>query len=222
MGQIALQVPVSGLPNSTEDPRIVSDFTAIQTLLNGGIDATNIAPGAAIEDSKLGPIAASATWKVYQRASALIVSPFAPGSTYIYTPAGLVVSGSSASVAPVMFTLNSIVDAVPTGRTIQVRVQLVVATNAIAPAITLTTGMYPLGFGGASGTFVATVGALFGTLNTALASPAANTYTSAISAPVVITAANNNNAYGFGLTASAVQTSGSTIAFTAELHARYV
>lgn len=42
MSQIALQIPQSGALNATEDPKIASDMTMLQNVINGGIDATNI------------------------------------------------------------------------------------------------------------------------------------------------------------------------------------
>jgi hypothetical protein len=45
MGQIALQIPVTNNPNSTEDPKVASNFSTIQTWANGNVDLTNLAPG---------------------------------------------------------------------------------------------------------------------------------------------------------------------------------
>ena len=48
MTLLSLSIPQAGLPNSTEDPKIASDLSAIMTWANGGIDATNLAPGSGI------------------------------------------------------------------------------------------------------------------------------------------------------------------------------
>lgn len=53
MGTISLQVPVSGQPNSTEDPKIASDMTTIQTVINGNIDTNNVSPTAGITATQL-------------------------------------------------------------------------------------------------------------------------------------------------------------------------
>ena len=42
MGQISLQIPQVGQPDSTEDPKVASDLTTIQTVINGNLDATNL------------------------------------------------------------------------------------------------------------------------------------------------------------------------------------
>lgn len=49
MGQIALQIPTVGQPNATEDPKIASDFTTIQNVINGNIDHGNLATGVVLE-----------------------------------------------------------------------------------------------------------------------------------------------------------------------------
>lgn len=42
MGLITLQTPIVGVANASEDPKIASDLTILQTLLNGNIDITNL------------------------------------------------------------------------------------------------------------------------------------------------------------------------------------
>lgn len=42
MGQISLALPTVGQLNQTEDPKIPSAFTTIQTVINGNLDATNL------------------------------------------------------------------------------------------------------------------------------------------------------------------------------------
>ena len=55
MGLITLQVPVVGQPDATEDPKIASDMTILQTLLNGNLDTNNLSPNANITASQLAP-----------------------------------------------------------------------------------------------------------------------------------------------------------------------
>src|ERR1700756_5006204 len=42
MGSISLSIPQNGQPNLTEDPKVASDLTVIQTVVNGNLDASNI------------------------------------------------------------------------------------------------------------------------------------------------------------------------------------
>jgi hypothetical protein len=43
MATISLQIPAVGNPNTTEDPKIASNFTVLETLLNGNLDTENLA-----------------------------------------------------------------------------------------------------------------------------------------------------------------------------------
>lgn len=45
MGQISLQIPQLGQPVSSEDPKIASDLTTLQNVINGSIDASNVTAG---------------------------------------------------------------------------------------------------------------------------------------------------------------------------------
>ena len=45
MPPVSLQIPQVNQPDATEDPKIAADFTTLQTLLNGNLDADNIAAG---------------------------------------------------------------------------------------------------------------------------------------------------------------------------------
>lgn len=54
MGTISLQIPVLSSPNSVEDPKIISDFTTLQTLVNGNIDQNNVSPTAVFPSANLG------------------------------------------------------------------------------------------------------------------------------------------------------------------------
>lgn len=47
MGIISLSIPQVGLPNSTEDPKIASDFNTIMTWANGNVDLTNLSASVA-------------------------------------------------------------------------------------------------------------------------------------------------------------------------------
>jgi hypothetical protein len=44
MGTISLQVPTVGQPDTTEDVKVANNFTTIQTVINGNLDTTNLAP----------------------------------------------------------------------------------------------------------------------------------------------------------------------------------
>jgi hypothetical protein len=53
MGQINLGLPIPGQPDSSEEAKIPSDFTIIQTLVNGNLDTNNLSPTAGIVPGQL-------------------------------------------------------------------------------------------------------------------------------------------------------------------------
>lgn len=53
MGTINLQIPQLNFPNSSEDPKIASDLTTIQTVINGGLDHNNLNASAGITFGQL-------------------------------------------------------------------------------------------------------------------------------------------------------------------------
>jgi hypothetical protein len=54
MGTISLSIPQSGVVNSSEDPKVASDLMTLQTLVNGNLDASNLAPGAFLRNRNTG------------------------------------------------------------------------------------------------------------------------------------------------------------------------
>lgn len=53
MALIDLTLPTAGLPNSTEDPKVVTALSTIEAAINGDLDDTNIAASADINGNKL-------------------------------------------------------------------------------------------------------------------------------------------------------------------------
>ena len=47
MGQISLNIPQVGLPDTTEDVKVANNFTTLQNAINGNIDSTNLSATAA-------------------------------------------------------------------------------------------------------------------------------------------------------------------------------
>lgn len=53
MGTISLSLPILGQPDTTEDVKLINALTAIQTVINGNLDATNLSATAAVARSQL-------------------------------------------------------------------------------------------------------------------------------------------------------------------------
>ncbi len=51
MTQISLETPEIGKPDKTEDPKIITCFTTIQTAINGNLDSTNLKPASVTGES---------------------------------------------------------------------------------------------------------------------------------------------------------------------------
>jgi len=85
MGTLILQTPQLGQSDATEEAKVASDFTTIQTWANGGIDTNNLAARAGITTSQLatgssGP--AAGTFSAWRRAALSIPN----GSTLTAIP----------------------------------------------------------------------------------------------------------------------------------------
>ena len=61
MGLISLSLPVVGNQNYTEDPKVTTALSTIQTLVNGSLDNTNLSGSAAIKNSQLAGFSAGFT-----------------------------------------------------------------------------------------------------------------------------------------------------------------
>lgn len=95
MGIIALDLPVIGNSNATEDPKIRAGFVTLQTVINGGLDSTNIADSAIT------------TPKIVD--SAVTSRKIAPTISVAQNPAMNQVGGAEADVAGSVLTITPLV-----------------------------------------------------------------------------------------------------------------
>lgn len=139
MGQITLQIPQTGALNSTEDPKVASDFTTIQTLVNGNLEDSNLkTPNNAVR-------------RLLLQANGFI--PSAAGSTdyLMATVGGFLASGSSGSSSTVPLWIGDAglssqpQDFQVPNLTAYARIRMVVIANATtAPASNFTAGLYQI------------------------------------------------------------------------------
>lgn len=75
MGIISPSLPVTGSPNSTEDPKVLGALTAILGVLNGNVDSANLADNA-VGAAEIAPdsVGASELVDFYERAPAYSVA----------------------------------------------------------------------------------------------------------------------------------------------------
>jgi hypothetical protein len=164
MGQISLSLPISNQPNSTEDPKIASDFTIIQTWANGNVDTSNISPTAAITDAQLAS-PNTGYRKLLLQASALIYNGATAGDYLFVPPTTLVSSTQGTAYAVPLWLADGGLSAQPTdfqvaSKTSYARVRVSYCQNNTGSGITTTFGLYQItALGGGSGQISYTFGA---------------------------------------------------------------
>lgn len=144
---------------------IQGSFTDVKTALNGGLDETNV-PNL------------SAAFTSYERIARASGSISGAAATYAmqqgaYTVANVIVGTAGAHVSDNLLYLDPAIYAA-NSRVTKLNLRYAVVTNAIAPAITFTAGLYPIATyaaaGGAQPT-INTVGTVISGSTVAVASP---------------------------------------------------
>lgn len=211
MGQISLQIPQSGQPNSTEDPKVATDLSTIQTVINGNLDDTNMAsPNNGVRRLLLG------TWGLFQSATAA-------GTYWFTTFSGqAVLSGSSATTGPQIWLGDSGWSSQPqdfqvAGKTAYGRVRVGALTNSPAPGVTFTWGLYPISaLGGTGGSLAVTLGTVVGGSTAAVTASTPDIAIGVESAQFSLPTAPA--AYLLGCVVSGTMASGCVLSFNAQLY----
>lgn len=220
MGSISLSIPQTGQPVSTEDPKIASDFTILQNVINGNLDDSNITPSG-ITDARL----ASPQGTVYREiltskailqgltgAQVTMMGTRAVGAgRSLASGAGVDVSSTEGEPLPDLIAIAAADFAVP-GKTTRLRLRGVLLTNNVAPLATFTVGLYPFSTGtGAANNLIVTYGAAVQTVS--FVSPGANS----IADQKVQSALPADFYYGLGLAQSGTLAAGAVVAAVAQL-----
>ncbi len=133
MSELSLVLPEIGKPDTTEDPKIVTAFTAIQTFANGNIGGVNVEP------ELTGLRLISRTYCLFKAGEA--------AGTYIPSQGSyqkMTASTASFNALPPNWLFLSPADYSITGKETQLAIKVDVATNATSPATTFTFGVYPV------------------------------------------------------------------------------
>lgn len=190
-------------------------FNDIKSFLNGGtMDETNI-PNLS---------AAFTHWRTIVWGGGVLA--MGAGGTYLI-PGGGAPQGSTAQTLGSIGTAIWIIDIDPTdwvanARTTKLRIKWSLTVNAVAPATTLTAGLYPVATtGGVSGgaPSIVTLGTVVTGSTAAFASPGATSHT--------VTASSEFNApavgpFVFGVVAAAGMAAGSQASLTGQIQMRQV
>jgi hypothetical protein len=213
-----------GPGNIASGVQMMDNLNALKTrvdLLDAGLRSSNLDPAAEILDTQLGGNPLSAAWRLLFSASAAVTSVRA-GPTYAPTAAGALVSaGSNNQLALPTVTLDGAVSGIPTGRSVQYRLQLLVFTNSVSPgSLSVTMGLNPLTMSGTGASLVQlspNLGSPAGTV-TQVGVTGASAALNALGAPFVA----SNAFYTFGLAFSSALATDALLMLGCHLHYRYV
>ncbi len=159
MTQISLETPEIGKPDATEDQKIITCFTTIQTAINGNLDSTNIKPeGVTGENLELHVtglrlIAAGGGTLGGGVAAGTYMFPGNNGAMLLNT-AGTV---KFTSAPPMLWIRKSEFEVAP--KSVYLTLAIDVWVNGTAPAASMTFSLYKLSsLGGISGELAGTFG----------------------------------------------------------------
>jgi hypothetical protein len=231
MTQIVL--PKLSQTGTNEWADVEDNDKAIRDVVNGGLDNNNLSGSAAITGANIASATvadsnlASPNNSVYRvlLQSTAGVSNDATAATYIMT--GDI--GKYASGATLAFAANEILappmvyfddaDYTVAGKTQKLRIRAHVLTNATAPAITFTVGLYPVTCAGSADSFTFTLGTLVTGSGAAVASPSSSSVTTTAGTDFTIPA---DGGYALGVVTSGTIANNAAAVVYATLQTRHV
>lgn len=194
---------------------IAGPLTDIPTFLNGNIDTANLATSAK-------PVTVAGPYRTIQQISAIVTFGIAASTRFAYnngsTGTATITSGTALSTteSAIMLYLDP-ADYALSGLTTKFRLSCALATNATAPAITFTFGLYPVTVAGATNTLAVTLGTVVAGSTVAMVTPSASTVTPAVGTDFTPPAAG---AYALGVVFSGAIAANatSTMLFSLQYH----
>jgi hypothetical protein len=143
-----------------------------------------------------------------------------PAATYLFLADGEVVKASGTSLTTSHLAAKYLDDAdfTVSGRTIKLRVRAVVASNATAPAINFTFGLYPVTVAGGVDAIAYTLGTVVAGSTVAINTPSASTATPGTGSDFTTPA---DGLYALGVVTSGLQANNNYCGLTAELQQRW-
>jgi hypothetical protein len=145
---------------------------------------------------------------------------FLPGyhtaTNYTSSPSGV---GDLIGSATTMAILQLVAaDYTVAGKSTKLRVRAQVSVNSTAPAITFTTGLYPVTVAGAADILIPTLGTVVAGTTVAIASPPLDTITSGASTDATFP---TDGAFAFGVVTSGTIANNSAVQVSAQLQMRH-
>lgn len=208
---------VGGTPGANVS-NLVQLLNDLKTFLNGAnLDATNIAP---VPDTLLAS-PTNAVWRTVLPSYFPVLS-LTTASFYASTN-GLNASGSAGGItAQGVWVPPSSGDIAVAGKTTRMRLRVSWLTNATAPGITITWGLYPVtGLAGGAGLISVTMGTVIAGSTAAAVTPAVTTAGVSTGASFDFSAITGGTAYILGVAGSGSQAANSLVAANAILEMRH-
>lgn len=203
MGTISLSIPQTGQPNSTEDPKIASDFTTLQTVINGNLDGSNVA--------------ATLTGRRQVMQAPFFVIGNTSSNPWLSGAADSLASGSNTTNRGIVWAYLDPANFAVTGKSnTQLIVRMSCATNGVAPATNFTGGLFPVTFSGGTGTITITAGTIVTGSSVTISTPSASSTAVAETAAFTFPAAG---AYALGVGPTGATAANSGQAFFLQLFA---
>ena len=189
---------------------ISGPFADIETFLNGNIDTTNLATSAK-------PVTLLGQYRTVSEAQSFVTAGATSAAYMFRWGSGVQPSASSAATAAAMYFDPS--DFAVSGLTTKMRVRGVVTTNGTAPAITFTFGLYPVAASGGASSIIHTLGTVVSGSTAAVATPAINSVTAAVSSDFNVPSAGG---YALGIALSGTTAASSACFVMARLEVHHV
>lgn len=207
---------------------------AIITVVNGGLDNSNIAASAGIVDTKLASPNNSVYRTIFQAGGHFVGD--AGAGTYILglpmvqissqVPVGIAPSATALGVGQTFGIVHpdhvfyfDDADYTVAGMTQKLRLRAQVMANATQPAITFTFGLYPITVAGGADAITYTLGTVVTSSTVAAASPTASTANSYVNSDFTVPA---DGAYALGVVTDATLTNNASVSLHAQLQHRNV
>lgn len=145
MGTISLSLPLVGQTNASQEPLIPSDFTTLQTAINGNLDGANLDPSVTGR-------------RLIAEARAFIGPSFGSNSQFFIAQDGSLVASAASSTKPLAFWYLNPADYAVVGAVTNAAVRISVATNGVAPAVTFAGQVNAITPSGSAGNIAFTIG----------------------------------------------------------------
>lgn len=201
-----LEIPTIGSPNTTQDPKVKSNFETLNNKLNAENDW---------EDTALASPNNSAYRTIFKHYAH--TEPDLASGTWLFSGSALILSGSTLGANPLPMFYFDDADYTVANKTQKLRLRAQIGINATKATIKFTVGLYPITVAGGADAFTCTLGTVVSGSTVEFNEPAASTITQGNSGDFTIPA---DGVYALGVVTSATLTNNSIAKLSAQLQTR--